>query len=52
MLDLDLLLVPRSLVPAAQSLIRAQEAPESIEKPLYASEEEEPVPPGNGRDEL
>ncbi|HJT71119.1 MAG TPA: helix-turn-helix transcriptional regulator [Terriglobales bacterium] len=39
-LDLDLLLVPRSLVPAVQSLIRAQKEPESVEKPLYASDEE------------
>ena len=37
-LDLDLLLVPRSLVPAVQSLIRAQEEPESIERPLYAAD--------------
>jgi len=42
-LDLDLLLVPRSLVPAVQSLIRAQNEPESVEKPLYAADEEEPA---------
>jgi hypothetical protein len=41
-LDLDLLLVPRSLVPAVQSLIRAQKEPESAEKSLYAVDEEEP----------
>ncbi len=39
-LDLDLLLVPRTLVPAVQSLIRAQKDPESIERPLYAADEE------------
>jgi hypothetical protein len=37
-LDLDLLLVPRSLVPAVQSLIRAQKDPGSAEKSLYAAE--------------
>lgn len=40
-LDLDLLLVPRSLVPAVQSLIRAQKEPEAAEKPLYAAADEE-----------
>lgn len=35
-LELDLLLVPRSLVPAVQSLIRDQKEPELAEKPLYA----------------
>lgn len=40
-LDLDLLLVPRSLVPAVQSLIRAQNQPDAAEKPLYAVDEEE-----------
>src|SRR5215469_4706780 len=40
-LDLDLLLVPRPLVPAVQSLIRAQKEPESREKPLYAVDEDE-----------
>ena len=42
-LDQDILLVPRSLVPTVQSLIRAQKDPESIEKPLYAAENEEPT---------
>jgi len=42
-LDLDLLLVPRPLVPAVLSLIRSQEEPESGEKPLYAADEEEPA---------
>ena len=40
-LDLDLLLVPRPLVPAVQSLIRSQKAPESEEKPLYAVDEDQ-----------
>jgi len=52
-LDLDLLLVPRTLVPAVQSLIRAQKEPESAEKPLYAAdEEEEPAAGDKQRDEL
>jgi transcriptional regulator with XRE-family HTH domain len=40
-LEWDLLLVPRSLVPAVQSLIRAQKEPESVEKPIYAANDEE-----------
>jgi transcriptional regulator with XRE-family HTH domain len=40
-LDQDLVLVPRSLVPAVQSLIRAQKEPEAAEKPLYAADEDE-----------
>lgn len=41
-LDLDLLLVPRTLVPAVQSIIRAGEEPNSAaEKPLYAAGDEE-----------
>ncbi len=40
-LDLDLLLVPRSLVSVVQSLILAQKQPDSVEKPLYAADEEE-----------
>jgi transcriptional regulator with XRE-family HTH domain len=41
-LNLDLLLVPRALVPAVQSLIRAQQEPEgSEERSMYASEDEE-----------
>jgi transcriptional regulator with XRE-family HTH domain len=39
-LDLDLLVVPRSLIPAVQSLIRAQKEPDSAEKALYAVDEE------------
>ena len=51
-LDLDLLLVPRPLVPAVQSLIRAQKEPESEEKPLYAVDEDEPESGNGGRDEF
>jgi transcriptional regulator with XRE-family HTH domain len=44
-LGFDLLLVPRPLVPAVQSLIRDAEHPESehteeVERPLYALEEQ------------
>src|ERR1700728_4038047 len=40
-LNLDLLLVPRALVPAVQSVIRAQQEPEgSEERSLYADDEE------------
>src|ERR1035437_3810429 len=39
-LDLDLLVVPRSLIPAVQSLIRSQKELDSAEKPLYAVDEE------------
>jgi len=51
-LDLDLLLVPRSLVPAVQSLIRAQKEPESAERPLYAADDEELAPENRHRDEF
>ena len=51
-LDLDLLLVPRSLVPAVQSLIRAYGEPESDERPLYAPDDEEPAPWKKDRDEF
>jgi transcriptional regulator with XRE-family HTH domain len=45
-LDYDLLLVPRSLVPAVQSLIRDQRHPDGNatdvgERPLYATDEPE-----------
>jgi transcriptional regulator with XRE-family HTH domain len=51
-LDMDLLLVPRSLVPAVQSLIRAQKEPESVEKSLYAVDEEESEPGKRDHDEF
>jgi transcriptional regulator with XRE-family HTH domain len=48
-LNLDLLLVPRALVPAVQSLIRAQKEPEgSEERSLYAGDDEEAG--GEGRE--
>ena len=51
-LDLDLLLVPRSLVPAVQSLIHAQKEPESAEKSLYAADEDEVAPEHKNRHEF
>jgi transcriptional regulator with XRE-family HTH domain len=51
-LELDLLLVPRSLVPAVQSLIRGQKEPESAEKPLYAANDEESGYEKRDRDEI
>jgi transcriptional regulator with XRE-family HTH domain len=52
-LDLDLILVPRSLVPAVQSLIRAQKEPEGAEeRSLYAGDDEEPGAKKTGRDEF
>jgi transcriptional regulator with XRE-family HTH domain len=52
-LDQDILLVPRALVPAVQSLIRAQKEPAgSEERPLYATEDEEPGPKDKHRDEF
>src|SRR5664279_5528651 len=52
-LDRDLLLVPRTLVPVIQALIRNHRNPESGsdadegERPLYASEDEGEDDPGN-----
>ena len=52
-LDQDILLVPRELVPAVQSLIRAQKEPAgSEERPLYATDDEEPGPKDKRRDEI
>ncbi len=51
-LELDLLLVPRALVPAVQSLIRAQKDPESEEKPVYAVHDEERAPGKRDHDEI
>jgi HTH-type transcriptional regulator / antitoxin HipB len=51
-LDLDLLLVPRSLVPAVQSLIRAQKQPEAAERPLYAAADEQSAPDEKDHDEF
>jgi transcriptional regulator with XRE-family HTH domain len=51
-LDLDLLVVPRSLIPAVQSLIRSQKEPDSAEKPLYAVDEEHNESGEKDHDEL
>jgi len=51
-LDMDLLLIPRSLIPAVQSLIRAQKEPEAAEKPLYATDEDEVEPENRNRNEF
>jgi len=51
-LDLDILLVPRALVPAVQSLVHAQREPESVEKPLYAVDEEESTSDTKSKDEF
>lgn len=52
-LDQDILLVPRALVPAVQSLIRAHNAPAgSDERSLYAAEDDEAAPKGKRHDEV
>ena len=51
-LELDLLLVPRSLVPAVLSLIHEQKEPESAEKPLYAADDEESASEKRDPDEI
>jgi hypothetical protein len=43
-LDRDLLMVPRSLVPAVQALVRGERrraAADELERPLYAADDEE-----------
>ena len=55
-LDWDLMMVPRALVPAVQSMIRDQVRPdaggESEERPLYATDSQEPESPDRHEDEL
>ena len=51
-LDQDILLVPRALVPAVQSLVRVQQEPEAVEKPLYATDDEESSSGPKSRDEF
>ena len=53
-LDQDVLLVPRTLVPAVQSLIRDHKEPgDSAERPLYAADDDEEARPmEKGRDEI
>ena len=51
-LELDLLLVPRSLVPAVQSLIREQKNSAPVEKSLYAANDEEFASEKRDHDEI
>jgi len=55
-LDWDLLMVPRALVPAVQSMIRDHVRPdaegESEVRPLYATDSDEPESPDRHEDEL
>jgi len=55
-LDQDILLIPRALVPAVQSLIRDHRHHDgsrgSDERPLYAAEDEEPGTEQNSHDEI
>jgi transcriptional regulator with XRE-family HTH domain len=52
-LSLDLLLVPRALVPAVLSLIRAQQKPEgSEERSLYAGGDQEAAEKGSSPDDV
>lgn len=52
-LDQDILLVPRALVPTVQSLVRAQQEPQAVEKPLYATTDDEESSSGpKSRDEF
>ena len=55
-LDWDLMMVPRALIPAVQSMIRDQLRPdgrgESEERPLYAIDDDEPEPRERHEDEL
>jgi transcriptional regulator with XRE-family HTH domain len=55
-LDYDLLMVPRSLVPALQALIRAHQNPDQHrdegEQSLYASQDDQPRAEGQAHDEI
>ena len=55
-LDFDLLMVPRALVPAVQALIRDERNPDQQadegERSLYATEDDEPKPKGQPYDEV
>jgi transcriptional regulator with XRE-family HTH domain len=55
-LGYDLLLVPRSLVPAVQALVRDEKNRETGtgegDRPLYAIDEERPQKSGKSRDEV
>jgi transcriptional regulator with XRE-family HTH domain len=55
-LDFDLLMVPRSLVPAVQALIRDQRNQDQHrdegERSLYAADNDDPKPKGQPHDEV
>lgn len=55
-LDFDLLMVPRALVPAVQALIRDQRNQDQHrddgERPLYARDDDEPKAKGQDHDEV
>ena len=55
-LDFDLLMVPRALVPAVQALVRDQcnqdQDRDDGERSLYAADDDEPKANGQGHDEV
>jgi transcriptional regulator with XRE-family HTH domain len=55
-LDFDLLMVPRALVPAVQALVRDQRNQDQHrdegERSLYAADDNEPKPKGQSHDEV
>jgi transcriptional regulator with XRE-family HTH domain len=55
-LDFDLLIVPRALVPAVQALVRDQRNQDQHrddgERSLYAADDDEPKAPGQSHDEV
>ena len=55
-LDFDLLMVPRALVPAVQALVRDQrnqdQHRDDSERSLYAADDDEPKAKGQGHDEV
>ena len=55
-LDFDLLMVPRALVPAVQALVRDQRNQDQHrddgERSLYAADDDEPKAKGQGHDEV
>jgi transcriptional regulator with XRE-family HTH domain len=55
-LDYDLLMIPRSLVPAVQALIRDHRNQDQhsgeVERSLYAADEDEPETKGQDHDEV
>jgi transcriptional regulator with XRE-family HTH domain len=55
-LDFDLLIVPRALVPAVQAVVRDQRNQDQHrddgERSLYAADDDEPKAPGQSHDEV